>query len=191
MNIFIVNAGKAFFHSGGQLNALLTEIAAETLSALGHDVKVTHIDSGYTVTQEIDTYVWADVIIYQQPAWWMGPPWILKKYLDDVFTAGHGVLYQNDGRTRSDDAKKYGSGGLLQGKKYMISTTWNAPLEAFADPEQFFEGAGVDGVYLSFHKANQFLGLTALPTFICNDVIKAPKIDEIVARYKAHLTKVF
>ena len=73
----------------------------------------------------------------------------------------------------------------------MISTTWNAPLEAFTDPEQFFEGAGVDGVYLPFHKANQFLGLTALPTFICNDVIKAPKIDEIVARYKAHLTKVF
>ena len=49
------------------------------------------------------------------PGWWMGAPWTVKKYMDDVFTEGHGSLYASDGRTRSDASKKYGSGGLVQG----------------------------------------------------------------------------
>ena len=28
-----------------------------------------------------------------------------KKYIDDVFTTGHGSLYANDGRSRSDASK--------------------------------------------------------------------------------------
>ena len=109
--------------------------------------------------------------------------------MDEVFTAGYGTLFKDDGRTRSDLSKKYGSGGLLQGKKYMLSLTWNAPLEAFTDPQQFFDGKGVDTVYYHFHKANAFLGLTPLPTFMCNDVVKAPNIERDVARYLAHLKK--
>ena len=71
----------------------------------------------------------------------------MKRYIDEVFTAGHGSLYANDGRTRSDSTQKYGSGGLVQGKRYMISATWNAPRQAFDDPSDFFEGKGVDVVY--------------------------------------------
>jgi modulator of drug activity B len=46
-------------------------------------------------------------------------------------------------------------------------------------------------VYLPFHKANQFLGMTALPTFLCVDVMKRPAIDADVARYEQHLAQVF
>ena len=80
-----------------------------------------------------------------------------EKYIDEVFTAGHGSLYASDGRTRSDAGKKYGSGGLIQ-EKIPAEPDRNAPLEAFTDPNQFFHGVGVDGVYLHFHKANQFPG---------------------------------
>lgn len=52
-------------------------------------------------------------------------------------------------------------------------------MEAFTDKDQFFHGVGVDGVYLPFHKANQFLGMEALPTFIANDVIKMPDVHGI------------
>lgn len=41
----------------------------------------------------------------------MGASWTVKKYMDDIFTAGHGILYASDGRSRSDASKKYGSGG--------------------------------------------------------------------------------
>lgn len=67
----------------------------------------------------------------------------------------------------------------MQGKKYMLSLTWNAPLEAFTEQDQFFEGVGVDGAYLPFHKANQFLAMEPLPTFIVNDVIKMPDVHAI------------
>ncbi|RAP71058.1 hypothetical protein ACZ87_02136 [Candidatus Erwinia dacicola] len=73
----------------------------------------------------------------------------------------------------------------------MLSLTWNAPLQALTDPEQFFEGVGVDGLYLHFHKANQFLSMDGLLIFICNDVIKQSDIASHIARYRTHLSEIF
>ncbi|WP_199769814.1 NAD(P)H-dependent oxidoreductase, partial [Helicobacter equorum] len=84
-----------------------------------------------------------------------------------------------------------GKGGLLHDKKYMFSLTWNAPIEAFTDKDEFFGGVGVDVVYLHLHKAHEFLGMQALPTFICNDVVKNPQVEQYIKEYKAHLQKVF
>ncbi|MGG2396748.1 NAD(P)H-dependent oxidoreductase [Pseudomonas sp. SH1-B] len=189
--ILLLNGGKAFAHSHGQYNATLHDAALAFLDRSGFDVKTTFIDGGYDVQEEVQKILWADVVIYQMPGWWMGAPWTVKKYLDEVFTEGHGSLYPNDGRTRSDASQKYGSGGLIQGKQYMLSLTWNAPVQAFEDPTDFFEGKGVDAVYFPFHKANEFLGMNALPTFLCNDVMKVPNIEHDVARYEQHLAEVF
>lgn len=190
-NILIVNGVKTFAHSNGELNDTLAVLAESVLSDLGHTIQVTRADSDYDAQEEVQKYLWADVVIYQMPGWWMGAPWTVKKYIDDVFTEGHGSLYANDGRTRSDAEKKYGSGGLIHGKKYMLSLTWNAPMQAFDDPEQFFHGVGVDGVYLPFHKANQFLGMQTLDTFIANDVIKQPNVPFYEDQYRDHLKKLF
>ena len=190
-NILLINGAKTFAHSNGQLNDTLTELAQEVLLDLGHQVQVTRADSEYDAKAEVEKFLWADSVIYQMPGWWMGAPWTVKKYIDDVFTEGHGSLYANDGRSRSDASKKYGSGGLIHDKNYMLSLTWNAPMDAFNDAEQFFHGVGVDGVYLPFHKANQFLGMKTLPTFIVNDVIKAPEVEAYMAQYRDHLTQVF
>ncbi len=189
--ILIINAKKEFAHSGGRLNTTLAQVASDYLKEKGCEVQVTVVDEGYDTRTEVEKYLWAEAVIYQIPGWWMGPPWILKKYMDEVFTEGHGTLYANDGRTRADDSKKYGSGGLLQGRKYMISTTWNAPLEAFTDPVQFFEGTGIDGLMMPVHKANQFLGMAPLPTFMCNDVMKAPDIPAYISQYCEHLGGIF
>ena len=190
-NILIINGAKQFAHSNGELNDTLTELAHNVLVENGHHIKITRTDKDYDITEEIQKYVWADVIIYQMPGWWMGSPWTVKKYIDDIFTEGHGVLYASDGRSRSDASKKYGSGGLIHDKKYMLSLTWNAPKDAFTDPYQFFNGVGVDGVYLPFHKANQFLGMQGLPTFIVNDVIKAPNVELYKTEYRQHLLALF
>ena len=190
-NILLINGAKTFAHSNGQLNDTLNELAQEVLLDLGHQVQVTRADSEYDAKAEVEKFLWADTVIYQMPGWWMGAPWTVKKYIDDVFTEGHGSLYANDGRSRSDASKKYGSGGLIHDKNYMLSLTWNAPMDAFNDAEQFFHGVGVDGVYLPFHKANQFLGMQTLPTFIVNDVIKAPEVEAYMAQYRDHLTQVF
>jgi modulator of drug activity B len=188
--ILLLNGGKQFAHSAGRYNTTLHDAAVAHLDHQGFDVQTTFIDGGYDIGAEVQKYLWADVIIYQMPGWWMGAPWTVKKYIDEVFTEGHSSLYANDGRSRTDATKKYGSGGMIQGRQYMIAATWNAPQTAFDDPSDFFEGKGVDAVYFPFHKANEFLGLSVLPTFLSVDVMKAPNIEGDVARYLAHLDKV-
>ena len=166
MKILLLDGGKAFGHSGGRLNHTLHQTAKETLTANGP-------------------------VIWQMPGWWMHEPWMVKKYMDEIFTTGHGKLYQSDGRHRVNPSEGYGTGGLLQGRKHMLSLTWNAPIEAFTRAGDFFGGVGVDGVYLHFHKANEFIGLAPLPTFLCNDVIKNPQVEKHIADYRAHLQRVF
>ncbi|EAK0775126.1 NADPH quinone reductase MdaB, partial [Campylobacter coli] len=112
-NILLLNGAKSFGHSGGKLNDTLHEVAKESLLNLGLKVDETYIDKGYDIENEVAKILNADAIIYQMPGWWMGEPWIVKKYIDEVFTAGHGKFYANDGRSREDASKKYGSGGLV------------------------------------------------------------------------------
>ncbi|WP_016855290.1 NAD(P)H-dependent oxidoreductase [Halomonas smyrnensis] len=190
MNILLLNGAKAYAHSGGRYNDTLHETARGTLAEQGHALQETRIDDGYSADAEVDKWLWADVIILQMPGWWMGTPWTVKRYLDEVLTTGHGKLYASDGRSRQDPTRQYGSGGLLQGKRYLLSLTWNAPQEAFDAPGDFFEGRGVDAVYFPVHKALEFLGMSALPTFLANDVIKAPAIDTHRDAYQAHLIHV-
>ena len=191
MNILLIDGGKAFAHSAGRLNHTLHQIARDTLSALGHNVRETVIDDGYDIQQEVEKFQWMDAVIWQMPGWWMHEPWTVKKYMDEVFTTGAGTLYANDGRSSANPTEGYGTGGLLQGRRHMLSLTWNAPREAFIREGDFFEGVGVDALYMHFHKANEFLGTTQLPTFICNDVIKNPQVEQYLADYTAHLNEVF
>jgi modulator of drug activity B len=79
---------------------------------------------------------------------------------------------------------------LLQGRAYLLSVTWNAPRGAFELSGEFFEGKGVDAVYFPFHKSQEFVGLRALPTFIANNVAKAPAIERHVHEYEQHLNAV-
>lgn len=191
MNILLIDGGKAFAHSAGRLNHTLHQIARDTLSALGHQVRETVIDDGYDIQQEVEKFQWMDAVIWQMPGWWMHEPWTVKKYIDEVFTTGAGTLYTSDGRHRVSPTEGYGSGGLLQGRRHMLSLTWNAPREAFTREGDFFEGVGVDALYMHFHKAHEFMGTTQLPTFVCYDVIKNPQVEQDLADYTAHLNEVF
>ena len=191
MNILLIDGGKAFAHSAGRLNHTLHQIARDTLSALGHQVRETVIDDGYDIQQEVEKFQWMDAVIWQMPGWWMHEPWTVKKYMDEVFTTGAGTLYANDGRSSANPTEGYGTGGLLQGRRHMLSLTWNAPREAFTREGDFFEGVGVDALYMHFHKAHEFMGTTQLPTFVCYDVIKNPQVEQDLADYTAHLNEVF
>jgi len=188
-NILLLNSGKVFAESNGKLNLTLHNVAKEILSAAGHTVVETHIDKGYDTKVELQKLMDSDIIIHQFPGWWMSYPWITKKWIDEVFMEGAGTIFTSDGRHRDNPTKNYGKGGTLHNKKYMFSTTWNAPIDAFEDKNEFFEGKGIDGVLFGFHKAHQFVGMSGLPTFICNDVMKNPQVEKYVEAYKSHLSK--
>ena len=121
MNILLINGGKAFGASAGRLNHTLHAHARGVLTALGHTVQETVIDDGYDIPAEIDKFLWMDAVIWQMPGWWMGEPWIVKEYIDHVFSAGFGKLFASDGRHSATPTEGYGSGGLLHGKRHMLS----------------------------------------------------------------------
>lgn len=100
-------------------------------------------------------------------------------------------LLTDDGRTRDDPSKQYGTGGKMQGKKYMLSLTWNAPSEAFGDKGQYlFEGRTVDDVFSGNTANYRFCGAEILPSFSCFNVVKAADVAGDTARLREHLAKV-
>jgi len=193
MNILFINGHQRYEgYADGKLNQTVIDTAAAKFKALGHSIDTTIVEAGYDVTEELNKHQWADILFVQFPVYWMGVPYIFKKYIDEVYTAGIGsVVCTDDGRTRSDLSKKYGSGGLMGDKKYILSSTWNAPEEAFIEPGQFFEGKGVDGAFMWLHKVYQFFGMQPLESFSCFDVLKNPKIEDDLKRLEEYLEAEF
>lgn len=198
MNIFILNGGQKFAEGigEGKINAQLVAWATETLRELGHSVKTTDINQTYMHEEEVEKFLWAEVVLYTFPIWWFHMPYKMKEYIDTVFMAGNGRMWMNDGRTRSDLSRKYGSGGLMQGKRYLVATTWNAPEEAFTDPLQLMQGRSVDeGVLFAFHRMNEFIGFEkALPSLHFHDVLKQDKpnkMQDIELAWREHLKSLF
>jgi len=192
--IFIINGGQKFGHSGGKFNET---IAQETLNFFKNnpdfEVKTTDVNHDYNPAEEVKKYVWADVVIYHTPIWWFQLPHGFKKYIDVVFTEGHANgIYNSDGRSRSNPAINYGTGGTLQGKKYLLTTSWNAPKEAFTLPGEFFSEKSVDeGALFGFHRMNAFTGMTPLETMHFHDIEKNADVPRDLELYKEHLTKIF
>lgn len=192
--ILIINAHQFFEGiSTGGLNELMSGVIQDEMEKQGYEVRQTDIEQDYDLDTEVQKHVWADLIILQSPVFWFGMPWIYKKYVDEVFTAGMFLksFLTGDGRTREDPSKQYGSGGKFQGKKYMLSLTWNAPQEAFGNKEQMlFEGKTVDDVFISNTANYKFCGATILPSFSCYNVMKQPDIEGDIQRLREHLKTV-
>ena len=191
--IFIINAHEAYPFSPGKLNRSFVEKAVIHLENRGYEIRQTDMNGDYDVNEEIEKHIWADAIILQTPVNWMGMPWSFKKYMDMVYSAGmDGRLCAGDGRSREDAGKQYGSGGTLTGRKYMLSLTFNAPADAFDDPDQFlFEGKSVDDLLFPAHMNFRFFGMTPLKTFASHDVMKNPDIAGDFIRFDAHLEELF
>ncbi|HTD06620.1 NAD(P)H-dependent oxidoreductase [Undibacterium sp.] len=193
-NVLILNSHQLYQGiSTGGLNKTTARIIKEEMEKRGYEVRQTAIEEGYDVDAEVQKHVWADIIILQSPVYWFGMPWIYKRYVDEVFTAGliQQSLLIDDGRTRQDPNKQYGTGGKMQGKKYMLSLTWNAPKEAFDDTKQFlFQGKSVDEIFVGNTANYKFCGAEVLPSFSCHDVMKQANVDRDIARLRQHLEAV-
>ncbi|MBJ9705397.1 MULTISPECIES: NAD(P)H-dependent oxidoreductase [Acinetobacter] len=193
--VLIINTHQ--FYEGistGTLNNSVVEIMKETMTNLGCEIQLTHVEKGYDINEEVNKHLWADLIITQSPVYWFGSPWIYKKYVDEVFTEGlkQGTFLADDGRTRNDPSKQYGTGGKLFGKKYMLSLTWNAPQEAFDNSEQkLFDGRSVDDVFIHNTSNYKFCGVEVLPTFSFFDVFKDPQVSKDIETLKQKLIQIF
>lgn len=82
----------------------------------------------------------------------------------------------------------------MKGKRYMVTSTWNAPETAFTLPNEFFEQHSEDkGVLFGFHKMNQFAGLSKIEGYHFHDLEKnatLERIEDYRKKYTAHLQSV-
>ncbi|HSW99926.1 MAG TPA: NAD(P)H-dependent oxidoreductase [Patescibacteria group bacterium] len=194
MNVLIINAHLNYpSWSEGTLNRSMIEEAKTFLTQFGHTVAETSVEAGYDPEEEVQKHVDAGAVILQTPINWFGAPWIYKKYVDEVFNAGlrSKVLLDNDGRTRSDPTRQYGTGGHMQGRKFMISTTWNAPETAFSNPGGvLMEGKSADELLLNISANYKFVGFDILPSYGMYDIFKEnADITLGIERFKKHLAK--
>lgn len=192
MNVFIINGGQTFAHSGGMFNNTLTGWTVEVMKEKGFAYRVTNINDAFDPLAEVENFKWADVIIYHTSIWWFQLPNGMKRYIDEVFTAGHdNGIYRNDGRSRKNPDVNYGTGGLMQGKRYMVTTSWNAPQTAFTLEGEFFDRHTVDeGVLFGFHKMNQFVGMTRIEGFHFHDLEKNATPERIAEYHKAYVAHI-
>ncbi|PRD48455.1 NADPH quinone reductase MdaB [Sphingobacterium haloxyli] len=193
--IFIINGGQEFNESKGLFNKLLTEWTENTAKELGFEVRITHIEDGYEIETEIENFIWADAIVVHTPIWWFQLPYKFKQYIDLVFQNGRGKIYKSDGRTRTNPEINYGTGGLLKGKKYMITSSWNAPAGAFTIKDEIMDQKTVDeGVLFGVHIAMKFVGLSKLDGFHFYDIVKGltpQRFEDYHKSYIAHLKQTF
>lgn len=190
--VLIIN-GHQFYEGiaeGGLTNEYINT-AKKFCEENGYEVKTSHPDKGYEVQDELDKWAWADFILMQYPVYWMSLPWITKKYMDEVASGGNGtVTFVNDGRSREDASKRYGSGGLMTDKKYMLSLTYNCPSSEFDAKDGFFEGLSVDEVNYSVHKIFQFCGAQKTDTYSVHDIFKGDlDLESELSKFKDRLEK--
>jgi modulator of drug activity B len=193
-NVLIINGHQRYDQvAEGKLTKMFIDTANDFLTENGFNVKQSIVESNYDVGDELEKLAWADYILFQYPVFWMGVPWITKKYIDEVFSAGvNTVTYVSDGRSRDDASKKYGSGGLMQGKKYMLSLTYNCPESEFNNKDGFFDGLSLDEANVATHKLFQFCGADPLDTYAIHDVFKEDlNIESELKRFRSTLERNF
>jgi modulator of drug activity B len=177
----------------GTLNNSFLQVAKDFFLTKGFEVFETKIEAGYQPIEEVAKHLEADIVILQTPVNWFGTPWIYKKYVDEVFN--HGLqtkqFLTGDGRTNDDPTKQYGTGGLMQGKKFMICATWNAPAEAFDSPNQpLMHGKGTADLFLNISSNYRFCGYDILKDYNCFNIFRRDNLSEDLDNYPTHLAEV-
>ena len=106
------------------------------------------------IARDQERLFWCDLLIFQFPLWWFGPPAILKGWIDR--TLAFGRIY--------DLGHRYGT-GLLQGRKGLVSVTTGGPAERFGGSDGQYD---VIDTYLRPIEFGciEYMGMEVAPRFV-------------------------
>lgn len=123
------------------------QLQTEEIYAAGHESFVPELQA------EMDKVGACDLLILQFPIWWLGPPAILKGWIDRVFACGHAY-----------GSGRYFEGGLFRGKRAMCSVTVGGPKDAYSESGVYAE-AGT--IRFPIHRGIfGFTGFTVIEPFV-------------------------
>lgn len=193
--VLLINAHLTYPDwSEGGLNRAFQQKAKDFFTVKGFEVIETVIEKGYDIEAEVKKHLESDIIILQTPINWFSAPWIYKKYVDEVFNRGlHSKEFlDGDGRTRQNPNSQYGTGGKMQNKSFMVSSTWNAPEVTFKNEDQYlYEGRSTTDALIHITSNYRFCGVQIMPDYNCFDIYKGGNVAASLENYPAHLEKVF
>lgn len=102
---------------------------------------------------EMDKLARCDVLIFQFPIWWLGPPAILKGWVDRVFAVG-----------RAYGGGRWFDGGVFCGKRAMCSVTVGGPPDVYS-PKGVY--APVAEILYPIHRGIfEFTGFAVIEPFV-------------------------
>lgn len=108
------------------------------------------------VEREIQRLQEADLVIFQFPLWWHGPPAMLKGWFDRVFV--YGALYTSK--------RRYDCGHFL-GKRAICSVTTGAPAAAFGPGAR---GGDMAVMMWPLLYSLHYMGFDVLPPFFAHGI---------------------
>lgn len=114
------------------------------------------------VAREIGNLKWAEVVVFQFPLWWFGPPAILKGWFDRVLVNGFAIGVPKD----TEGARqwlRYGEGALA-GRRGMVAVTTGGRQAQFA--ERGINGPIEDLLFPINHGIFHYTGMAALAPFV-------------------------
>ena len=156
------------------------------------EILETKVEDGYNADEEVERHIEADIIILQTPINWFGTPWIYKKYVDEIFTNAmfSQKFLSGDGRSETYPDRQYGTGGKMQGKKFLLSATWNAPEESFNNPNNpLWKGKSADDALFNIGANYLFVGFEVLPGHHCYDIFHNKNIKDDLEKYPQYINE--
>ena len=127
------------------------------------------------VRREIARLEQADLVVFQFPLWWHGPPAMLKGWLDRVFVSGG--LYTSSMRYDR---------GYFRGKRALLSVTTGAPEEAFGPNGR---GGDMELLLWPLHYSLHYMGFTVLPPFVAFGIQGHGYAYQEESQFRAHLER--
>lgn len=183
MKILLINGYASHSDSNGSLNKALFDTFLNGVRT-SNEVQVSSVED-YNRMEEVNKMLWADLVFIQFPIYWFQVPGKLKQYFDDVFVYNQFYHF----------SKEYGQGGLMSNRKFILSTTWNAPKSAFGNPHEFFSGKNVDDVLFPLYCAFKYCGFKPFDpdrrALSFHDVVKHPDAEQYFATMNAFIARHF
>jgi len=135
------------------------------------------------VAAEITRLESADVVVFQFPLWWWGPPAILKGWLDRVLVSGFAIGVPKPGTRQW---LRYGE-GRLSGRRGLVAVTTGGREAQFA--RRGINGPIEDILFPLTHGVIHYTGMTPLRPFVAFRSARASisEFEDMKAHYVARL----
>lgn len=139
------------------------------------------------VAREIDNLKWAEVVVFQFPLWWFGPPAILKGWMDRVLVNGFAIGVPKPGTERQ--WLRYGE-GVLAGRRGLVAVTTGGREAQFG--ERGINGPIDDLLFPINHGIFHYTGMQALAPFVAFRSVRSTpeEFTQMRDRYVARLLAV-